>query len=206
MRRLADLERELRELRAADPIRTAGMQVTGPGALTLAGDVDVTGDMDVTGAMSIMGPLTLNPGSIPNDALLNPLEPGGGSTTATGFGLTTTPTTVVSYSVPIPAGFTKCVATGIGSIFVANPSPNPDYLYARTYIDAPPSQSWWGIRPNSLIGPNNGSAALTPVRSVVLTGLTPGSVTFRVMAFTAFAAWADPANIVGVEGTCLFFR
>ena len=225
---VASTYRQVRES-TSNLLRTAGLYVTEAGmrvarSLLVEGDFASTGSADIdgalnvdaemtvggnatfSGAMRIEGTLSLPAGIIDNDALANPVVPVGTSNTVSGFGLTTTETVVVSATVSVPAGFTRCMATGLGSIFFLNPTASVDYLYARVYIETP-SQSWWGIRPLSMVGPGNGSAALAPNWMVMLTGLTPGEpITFSVRARTGFAPISDSANLAGIAGQALFFR
>lgn len=206
VRRVADLERRLNELAAADPLRTAGIQVTGPDSLTLDGDVDVTGDMDVTGAMNIMGPLTLNPGSIPNDALLSPIISTRGFGNGDSFTVTTTDSNVASFNMTVPAGYTKATITGLACIFVTNPTPNVDYLYTRLYIDSPAGNTW-GRTLLSLMGPNNGSAALTVICTASLSGLSAGqTITVRQTARTQIQTMSFAANGATAEALFQFTR
>ena len=185
-------------------LRQAGISVE-PDRLVVGQSLDVEGALRVTGATLIEGPLTLQPGSIENDALANPLYPASGDTWDADFGLTTTSTTIVQTTIPIPAGFSKAVVTGLGSIFALNPTANVDYLYARVYIDVG-GLSKWGIRPLSMIGPNNGSAALAPNRIADFDITTETEVVVRLEAYTAFASMSSSSNLAGISAQVLFFR
>lgn len=214
---LRELRRRLDELASADVLRTAGME-TEPDLLRVVGSLNTTGAMDVDGTMnvdgdatfagsvSITGPLELNPGSIPNDWLLNPLTPGSNYNSVAGYGLTTTQSTIVSTTLTVPAGFTKAYVTGLGTAYFVNPTPNVEYVYARVYIEAP-GQSWWGARPLSLVGPNNGSANLSPNRIVTMTGLTGGqTITVSLRGFVDFNAMSFASNFGTIDTGCIFFR
>ena len=213
----ADLAQQLQRIRGelndvgSAILKAAGIRVS-PESMTIErtlevlGSLDVSGNATFSGDMRIEGTLSLPAGIIDNEALANPVLPLAASNTATAFGLTTTDATVVSASIVVPEGFTRCVATGLGSIFFVNPTSAVDYLYSRVYIETS-SQSWWGIRPLSMVGPGNGSAALAPNWMTMLAGLTAGQqITFSVRARTAFAGMSDAANLAGIAGQALFFR
>lgn len=191
---------------SVDAATTIGGTLGVTGETTLGASTSVTGALTVSGPMAVTGTLSLPAGIIDNDALANPVMPAGASNTATAFGLSTTESIVVSASTVVPAGFSRCLATGLGSIFFLNPTTAVDYVYARVFIEAP-GQSWWGIRPLSMVGPSNGSAALAPNWMVLLEGLNPGDVvTFSLRARTGFAAMSASSNLGGITGQCLFFR
>lgn len=175
-------------------------------SLDIEGDFTATGNTTIGGNARITGTLSLPAGIIDNDALANPIVPAGASNTVTAFGLSTTESVVVSASAVVPAGFSRCLATGLGSIFFLNPTAAVDYVYARVFIEAP-GQSWWGIRPLSMVGPGNGSAALAPNWMVLLEGLNAGDVvTFSLRARTGFEPMSASSNLGGITGQCLFFR
>lgn len=141
------------------------------------------------------------------DALVNSqVYPAGDSSTTTGFGLTTAQADVTTVTLVVPDGYTRGLATGLGSIFFLNPTASVDYLYSRVYIDTP-GASVWGIRPYSMVGPNNGSAALAPNHSVMLTGLSGGQqIRFRLTAQMGFASMSSTYGLAGLSAQVLFLR
>lgn len=203
--RMLRLERLVAGALRGSPLRQAGIAAE-TDLIRVLGSLVVEKELAVTGDTRILGTLSLPAGIIDNDALANPLQPAHGYASADGFGLTTSSTDVAVATVTVPEGFTKCWATGLGSIFVLNPTPNVDYLYTRIYIDSA-THSWWGARPLSMIGPNNGSAALAPSRSTIVDGLEGGqTLTFRLTAFTNFAAMSSASNFGTIDAGCVFFR
>jgi cytoskeletal protein CcmA (bactofilin family) len=58
MRRIADIERQYRELAAANPLATAGITVQ-PNGITIGGSETVTGDLNVSGTETVSGNLNV---------------------------------------------------------------------------------------------------------------------------------------------------
>lgn len=221
MRRLVDrvrrLEASVRALRGAAPLRAAGIELDEDG-MTIGTSLSVTGDLDASGSSTIggtmrvtgdavfEGDLAVPNGSIKNEALANPLVPDSAYNSAAEFTITTTDQTICSATVTVPSGFTKCYATALGSIFAMNSTTALDYLRARVYVDAP-GQSWWGARPLTVLGPNNGSSNLSPTRIATLTGLNAGEqVTFRLVARTDFQTLQSVWNFATIDAGAVFFR
>jgi hypothetical protein len=220
MRMMADMDRRIKELAAADPYRPMGITptpdgftVTGTetvtGALivngpeTVNGTQTVNGPLNVNGAMAVTGTLSLPAGIIDNAALSNPLTVGSNNADAIGFTVPkTTTTTITSFAFTVPAGYTKVDIVAFGSAFVYNAGAATDYVYARVYIG-----TYGGMTLRSLIGSSGGSVALTPNVTHHIDGLTSGAtITISLMMSTDNNAITDSTNQADVTATAFFTR
>lgn len=196
--------RELKES-TSNLLGSAGIRLK-PGRMIVEQSLDVVGDLTATGNTVIGGTLSLPAGIIDNDALTNPLTTANGWSDADGFGLSTTNTTICTFTRIVPEGYTEALVDVSGVIFALNPTTSVDYLYTRVWIDSPVANHW-SREILSMMGPNNGSASLAVGRKPRLTGLTAGqAITVRLTARTAFASMSAPANGATVEALLIFAR
>lgn len=203
--RLKALSDRIAELERGAQLRSAGITVS-PAGMTVNSSLDVDGTLNVAGDAVFSGDLSVPNGSIKNAFLESPVVTDRGFSDADGFGLTTTRTTLASFSVTVPAGYTQALVIADGVIFALNPTASVDYLYARVYIDSPVLNTW-GRELLSMMGPNNGSAALAVNKQARLTGLTGGQViTCRLTGYTAFAPMSAAANGTSINAVLIFTR
>lgn len=220
--RLTEMRREMSDM-TSSLLRSAGIRVSPEGmsiesALEILGSLDVSGDLNVTGSATfsgdttiggnarITGTLSLPAGIIDNEALASPLVTAHGFGDADGFGLTPTRTTITSMTLTVPAGFTTSLIIADGVMFALNPLTTVDYLYARVYIDSPTTNTW-GRELTSMMGPNNGSAALAVNKQARITGLTGGqTITVRLTGMTAFDSMSSAVNGASINAVAIFAR
>jgi hypothetical protein len=193
VRELQTLRRELNELRAANVFGRTGIMprdggtdfegyvnINGEGVVN--GPLEVNGDSEFNGSLSINGPLFLQPGSIENDALTNPVRFDAGVADNEDLTITLVDTTICTYSFTIPAGFTQAFVIGYGSIGVTNPTASNSSIAGRVYIDRPVGGSTWGPRRYQQALANSDSAVY-PFKQTIINGLAGGeTVTVRMTA------------------------
>jgi cytoskeletal protein CcmA (bactofilin family) len=119
MRRLADIERRMREMQAADILKPAGLQAR-PNGMTVFGELDVSGPLAVTGPATIGGTLGVTgPTTISNTLGTTTL----GATTGVTGALNVSGPMAVTGTLSLPAGIINNAAlaepvkpgTGYGS-------------------------------------------------------------------------------------------
>lgn len=195
MRELRDVRRLLQQVMAANPLGTAGIRAVENGIV-------VEGSQTVNGAMSINGPLTLQPGSIENDALANPVQMETSTNFLNNYAIGTTSTIRASLTLTVPIGFTQAVVianpTGMGQ----NSTATTDYLYVQAVIQ--------GINGGELYTSAGAGLAVgiaSPVH-MTLSGLTGGqTITVGVATRTGFATWsASTANQANIYATAIYLR
>lgn len=121
IRMIQDLQRDVRELKAQDVLRTAGL-IAAPNQLT------VQGELDVTGPMVVGGTLSLPAGIIDNAALAHPLYVAFGTNSQSNFAVGTSFGDVAVAPVTIPAGFNSAVVMVFGKVMVYNAA-SASWLY-----------------------------------------------------------------------------
>lgn len=193
VRELQTLRRELNELRAANVFGRTGIMprdggtdfegyvnINGDG--TINGPLEVNGDSEFNGSLSINGPLNLQPGSIQNDALTNPVKYEVGVNDNDALTIALTETTVCTYTFTVPAGFTQAFVSGFGSVGIMNPTASNSSVGGRVYIDRPNGQGpTWGPRrfQQALAGAD---ASTFPLKQTLVTGLSGGqTITCRLV-------------------------
>lgn len=216
-RRVKDLERQLRELAAANQLGTAGIKAVDGGIVvegseTVDGPLDVngtahfTGDTNIGGNATISGTLTLPSGIIGNDALASPIFTASGYGDAYGFAVPSGEATIASASIPIPDGYTKATVTGIGAIYLYNSGTTQNYGYGRVYVDWPDGASNWGAKIPFALGANGGSGNSSPNRLVERSGLSGGTITVRLVGDSDSGVPANAANQATINALVVFTR
>lgn len=219
---LADLKRQIRDLRNANVLLNAaigpggrlrlgaGSQIVAdPGAsMSLLGDLDVQGDASLTGDttiggnLAVTGTLSLPAGIIDNDALANPVKAGYASQGEVGWGTSTVNQTRAAVGIAVPAGFSQALVYLTTAAGAVNDTPNADYLFLASSIAGVEA----GEMP-ALAGGNSGFATVTTAKSSLLTGLSGGSVQVAARIHTQGAAWAaNGTNRAYVEALAIFLR
>lgn len=212
-RRVKDLERQVRELAAANQLASAGIRAieggivvegseTVNGPLVVNGTAGFNGDTIIGGNATITGTLNLPAGIIGNDALASPTFPfafhADAQTFALGNGANLP---VVTVTVPVPAGFTRAVVNATASLSAANSTAATDTLYCGIRI-AGSSQGYSGR-----VGVAPGSAANPSKAGGVLLASLGASFTIEGTASTFVAPWpSDSNNNANLDGTVIFLR
>ena len=227
MRRIADLERAVREMRAADILRTAGL-IAAPNLLTVTGGLVVDGSETVNGPLAvhgtatfdgdttiggnaaITGTLSLPAGIIDNAALANPIQVQSIYLDVSNFVVTTSYVSLASATITVPAGFTSALVTVSGQVGCFNPHTTGgsdgvggDFLLCRPNVG-----TTLGIPLGTQFPGNNWWGHDVTLLSTVRTGLSGGG-TFSVgisasVDYANMAAFA--ANEAVLSGNILWFR
>ena len=193
-------------------LKAAGVRVE-PGTLRILdnlavdGSATFAGDTEIGGNARITGTLSLPAGIIDNEALANPFGASLVDAEGTNFGITTTYIDYVVESLVVPVGFTRALVQGLGTLFFLNATPNVDYVRARVRLESGASVAT-GRSLLSMIGPDNGSVALTPNRFRLFEGLTGGDpIVGRMQVRSDFADLpSHVANVAGMSMQAIFLR
>lgn len=218
-RRIKDLERAVQELRSANQLGPAGIKAvdngiivegseTVNGPLDVNGQTTVDGDSVFNGSLSINGPLNLQPGSIQNDALTNPIQFLSGVNDNDALTITLTDATICTYTFAVPSGFTQAFVIAYGSIGIVNPTGANSSIGGRVYIDRPNGQgSTWGPRrfQQALSGAD---AATYPFKQSIVTGLSGGqTITCRMTSMnTGSTDWGATVGGASLNVSVYFTR
>ncbi|WP_284984312.1 hypothetical protein [Arthrobacter sp. efr-133-TYG-118] len=216
--RLSNIERQLLALATSPLLLNASTGQT-PGQPGLSTDInglhlfnpsgveDITlatadGSANFNGNVNINGNLSVPNGSISNTALQNPASTGQLSAAATNFAIPTTPTTVASGTISIPAGYTQAVVTLNVSAGAVNSTASADFLYIQAVINGSAANTMPGYA-----GPTGGWAWAGSTKTAVLTGLSGGSISLSALAQTQTGTWgANTSNRAYCEATAIFLR
>lgn len=132
------------------------------------------------------------------------------SVTTTNFGLTTTPTAILTSSLTVPLGMTSAVVnvTARCLAYDANTSggsngAGADYQWAQPFVGA-----IVGAAMPLNTGGSNGSSINTSPLAVILPGLNPGNtIPIGVNAWTSFLPWAVYSyNTAELQGSISWYR
>lgn len=207
VREVQTLRRELNEARAANVFGLTGIQPRDGGTdldgfVNINGPLTVSGASQIIGSLSIEGPLQLQPGSVENDALTNPVEIGTASNGVNNYEISTTSTVRATVTLTVPAGFTQAVVTANPTAMGHNGTASPDYLYVMAVVQG---ISGGELYTSAAAGLGAGLAA--PFHTT-LTGLTGGqTITVGVATRAGFNPWpASTANQANIYATAYFLR
>lgn len=212
IRRIQDLERQVRELAAANPFAAMGIDpkpdglivqgyetVNGP--LVVNGVSTFNGAMTINGAAAITGTLSLPAGIIDNDALAAPVKPDSSGLSATNFALTTSVSVLAQQTVSVPAGYTRCLVFNGVSAGAYNNSGNPDSIWVQADINGTPG----GGTAQNVANAGYGSASAFAVRT--MTGLSGGTISVATKVYTQQYNWAaNAANLAHTNALFFFLR
>lgn len=195
IRRLQELEARVARNEAANVFGTTGIAPKD-------GGTDLNGFVNVFGAMTINGPLTLQPGSIENDALANPVQTETASNYLSNYAISTTSAARASVTLTVPAGFTKAVIIANPTAMGQNSTASADYLYVQAIING---ANGGELYTNAGAGLAVGLAS--PVH-MTLTGLTGGAtITVDVATRAGLATWAaSTSNQANIYATAIYLR
>lgn len=194
-RELADIKSRMQRLEAANVFGLTGITPR-------AGGTDLEGFVNVNGAMTINGPLTLQPGSIENDALANPVQMETSTNYLSNYEVGTVSTVRASLTLTVPNGFTQAVVIANPTGMAQNSTATADYLYVQAVIQGTPGGELY-----TSAGAGLAVGVASPVH-MTLYGLTGGEeITVSVATRTGFATWAAaPGNQANIYATAIYLR
>lgn len=180
MRRVQDLERQVRELVAHDVLRAAGVE-TEKDLIRILGSLIVTGDLSVPN------------GSINNDALANPVTGATGTGSASSVTLTTTAGVYAPVNFTVPNGFTRAQVMGVSAMYAGGVVAS--ILQCRIHgSDGPEMYAFT----------NAAYANATASNARSLSGLTPGG-TLTVSSVARTSTGSTTAYLI-TSASVLFLR
>lgn len=208
-RRIADLERAVRELRAARNLDQATISAeSGLGIRTADFDGTDFAHPGTTGNYFggdglVANAVYFRPGSISNDTLSNPVLPGVIAGAADNFAVPLSATTIIELVVDTPSGYTKALVQGVGQVTAWNPTATDDYLDAGLYMTGETVATHFMSR--AYVPASTQNSAIDN-RAVLLEDVG-ASITLTLKAETAFGAWsADSINVADITATVLWLR
>lgn len=204
VRRVQNLERKVQELAAANPFGAMGIKPMPDGLIvegyeTVNGPLEVNGDSEFNGSLSINGPLHLQPGSIENDSLTDPLVVSTSGVSQNNFSLSPSVAIYAGGTVTVPAGYTKasvlCMVVGGGM----NSTASLDYVYVAASINGVAG----GETPQSTDAGKYATASANGIRS--LTGLNGGTITLGCQMRTNGGTWAASTSAIANMNAVIYF-
>lgn len=210
VRRIADLERLVREIAAGRSLNAATIDAS-PGMGIRSSDFNGgsfanpgTAGNYFGGDGAVIHDLYLPPGSISNDVLATPLVIVQGNNNALNFALSTTEKPLVSIVFTVPEGFTKfSVMSSGGLAAVNNTTGSLDYLNARIWIS-----TYYGDVLFQPVSGNGGSGHVSVSKQGQLENLVAGQqFDVSLRASVDFASWpADQSNIATLSALAFWLR
>jgi len=219
VRKLQELERTVQQLAAANVFGLTGIRpkdggtdldgfVNINGDATINGPLEVNGESEFNGSLSINGPLNLQPGSIQNDALTNPVEFFAGFNDNDALTITLSETNLCTFTVTIPDGFSRAFIVAYGSIGIMNPTGANSSIGGRVYIDRPNGAGpTWGPRRFQQANAN-ADASTFPFKQTTVTGLSGGqTITCRLVGLnTGPTDWGATVGGASLNVSATFTR
>lgn len=194
VRRLQDLEREVREWKAANVFGLTGIKPED-------GGTSFDGYVHINGPAKITGTLDLPAGIIGNDALASPVSPGSAGLTQQNFATSTGAATYAQASIAVPAGYSQALVMNGVSAGATNSGAGTDVLYVAASINGTAG----GEQPAQTAAGAYGSGSAFAIRT--LTGLTGGSITVECRIRTGTGDWsAATGNTANVNALILFLK
>jgi hypothetical protein len=183
MRRVQDLERQVRELVAHDVLRAAGVE-TETDLIRIIGSLIVTGDLSVPN------------GSIDNAALANPVTAGVAAPGwANGWSGGASWADKAATSIAVPAGFSQALVIAVASVTTTGSLIRYD-IRARIGGSV-------GVELQNLV---DGTDSSSVAHTAHLTGLAGGAITLAAQVYTAPNLAAHSGNIAAITGCAIFLR
>lgn len=195
VREIADLKRSIRELAAANPFGLSKLRLQD-------GGVVVEGYQTVNGPATFTGSLDLPAGSVPNDALANPVQTATASNGVTNYAIDTVSTVRASVTLTVPSGFSRAVVLANATAMGTNSGTASDYLYCSAVVQAVNGGELYASAPAGV-----GASISSPFQPT-LTGLTGGqTITVGVATRAGTATWvAATANQASIAATAIFLK
>jgi len=213
MRMIADLQRQVKELAAANVFAPMGVTPT-PGGFTVTGTETVTGELivngpetvngplNVNGAMAVTGTLSLPAGIIDNAALQAPVSPLATHAGTNNFGLATGANVeILRATISVPSGYTRALVYETATMHAWNNNTSADDGYLTTSING----AGFGASSQTTAAAG-GSICIPSTGSILLTSL---GATFYVSALASSGslAWAvNSNNFVNLDVMTIFLR
>lgn len=190
MRMIQDLQRQVKELAAANPLATMGITPQ-MGGIIFGGNVEIDGN------------LTVPNGSISNAALQNPVVFESAAGSVTNMSISTTSTALETVTLTTPAGYTQAQITAQAVAMAVNGSAAPDYLYVQAAINGVNGGEVY----SSSTDVGTGNSVTNPYYAT-LYGLTSGlAINVSVAVRTSAASWpANVANMATIYVQATFLR
>lgn len=187
MRRVQDLERQVRELVAHNVLAAAGVR-TEPGRFIIDGDLEVPN------------------GKIKNDWLESPVTFRAIGDTDAPVTATTTPTARAVRTMTVPGGYTEAAIVVLGSACIVNTSASTQYVYLRAYAIGTDAVSWWGGTQQITLAAGFAGTLMAPLIRT-LPDQTPGDdMTFYVNLWASADLAVHANNWAGIEVQAQFTR
>lgn len=181
-RKVRDLERQVQQLAAANPLATAGIRA-------------------VVGGFNVTGTLGLPAGIIQNDALSDPIVISTASIGQNNFAVTVAGGVFASATVTVPAGYTRADVQCMTVAGAINDTASADYLYVASSINAVAG----GETPQAAAA--SGGYASAPANGIrSLTGLSGGTITVGCEIRTGTAGWSASTGNFANMTAVVFFR
>jgi hypothetical protein len=196
VRKFADLERQMLELRAANPFGLTGIDPQD-------GGTEFDGYANFNGNMKVTGTLELPAGIIGNDALTSPSSPYAAHADISNFALATGANVEkLALTVPVPTGFTRAHVFAGATMHAYNSNTAKDSMYMECRIqNVGPGYSSMSSAADNSIGFVASNAAS------VIAGIS-GSFKVSVVASSGSYAWpADSSrNAININVFVTFLR
>jgi len=195
VRKFAELERQMLELKAANPFGLTGIKPE-DGGTSFDGYVNVNGPMSITGA------LNLPAGIIGNDALTSPLFPQVAHADSSNFSLATGANVEKARAtVSIPSGYTRALVMATATMTALNSTATGDSTYISCVINGS-SPGWSG----EVSVPAGSRGFVTNTSTGLLTGLD-GTFYISAKASSGASAWAaSTVNAINLDAIVMFLR
>lgn len=202
--RIRKIEAWMARKDSASPFSFTGMSPNGQGGIDSDNYVaGVSGYRFADNGNAEFNDLTLRGGIIGNDSLTSPVVPGVINAGSSGFGIGVPYANVYSGTLNVPAGFTSAAISVVARVFALNNgTASVDYLRARPVVGGNTGTAV----PIAATNAGGSATAVTPM-SVVLTGLSGGTIALAIQAAADYAAWpSDSLNRADLSGSVLWFR
>jgi len=215
VRRQQDLERQVKELAAANVFGLTGIKpkdggtdldgfVNINGPLTVNGASEINGTQVVNGPMTITGTLSLPAGIIDNDALSDPIVPGAYHSDIQNISITSGPNVEkLRIDVPVPTGYTRALVSLTATMNMLNNSGATDSAYLGANING--TSPGWASNATAAAG---AEVSLSNTVALLVTGLAGGTFPLTGKASSDVGTWAaaGSSSVLNLNATVLFLR
>ena len=185
-RKFAEMEREIRELKAANPFAPMGMKPT-------------AGGVEFAGNMKIAGTLDLPNGIIGNAALTDPIVIETSGVSQNNFSVGPSTGTYALGTVAVPAGYSRasilCMVVAGGQ----NSTGASDYIYVASSINGGAG----GETPQPAPAGGYASASANGIRT--LTGLSGGTISLGCRIRTNGGTWTASVSTFANMNAVIYF-
>lgn len=203
--RIRAIEDQLRRQRSASPFYGTGVRPNGQQGLDSDNYQAGASGFSLRGGDGFLeiNDVLIRGGIIGNDSLTSPVVPGVINAGSSGFGIGVPYANVYSGTLNVPAGFTSAAISVVARVFALNNgTASVDYLRARPVVGGNTGTAV----PIAATNAGGSATAVTPM-SVVLTGLSGGTIALAIQAAADYAAWpTDSLNRADLSGSVLWFR